>query len=83
MRVLSTICHMTSATPTLIMQRMAAQIYKFGVGALYGNVNPSCSDSSLAHRMPTDLMKLFTLAIVDWTFREWSRGKLIWVVLPS
>ena len=36
------------------LQRMAAQIYKFGVDVLGGNLNPGCKDSSVPHRMSTD-----------------------------
>ena len=45
---------MISAPPTGIVHRMAAQIYKFGLDALGGNVNRGCKDSSVAHRMSTD-----------------------------
>ena len=36
------------------LQRMAAQIYHCGVGALYGNVNQGSDGSSVAHRMPAE-----------------------------
>jgi len=39
---------------------------KFGISGLCGNVNEGWNESSVAHRIPTDYIKLFTLPIVDW-----------------